>query len=238
MPLAMALSPGHYRVTSPILVNAKDGSLLVRVPVGKFEMGDGEGSDEPKHKVELSEYLIGVNCVTNRQYEVFVKATGHRKPETADLGPAIWKNGGYPADKADHPVVFVSWVDAQAYAKWAGCQLPTEAQWEKAAEGPLGLRYPWGKDWKPKLCRNNSREGGGTTAPVMEFPKGASGYGTYQQIGNVWEWCWMSNERSARVARGGSWYGDAEGSPRELDRFRPGPNERYENRGFRLVRAV
>ena len=237
------------------VVNLKDGSILVRTPAGAFAMGDGEGSDCPKHRVELSEYWIGVSCVTNRQYEVFVKATGHRKPETADWGAPIWKNGGHPKEVADHPVVCVSWEDATAYAKWAGCELPTEAQWEKAAQGPLGLKYPWGTDWKPELCRNDGNKGSGTTAKVSEYAKGVSGSGTYNQSGNVCEWCrdWYGSEYYAkspvkdprgpdsgsdRVGRGGSWYYTDAGDFRAAHRLRFDPDYRNDARGFRLVRAV
>ena len=234
-----------------IAVNPKDGSVLVHVPEGEFEMGDGQDSDCPKHTVHLSAYWIGVYGVTNAQYLKFVQATGHRPPDN---------NKHREARYADHPVTDVSWDDAVAYAKWAGCQLPTEAQWEKAARGPSGLIYPWGKDWEPAKCRNDTNKGNETTAPVYAYPAGVSGYGTYNQSGNVWEWCadWYdggyyakSPKRdpagpaggSGRVLRGGSW---GNGNPVDFrgayfrGAIRRGdvPDYRSDSQGFRLVRIA
>jgi len=178
-----------WTVVHPLLRNLKDGSVLVRVPAGEFEMGDGKDSNCPKHRVHLSAYCIGVYCVTNAQYLRFVEATGHRAPDKADYGTPVWSGRSFPQDKTDHPVVCVSWDDASAYAAWAGCGLPTEAQWEKAARGPQGLVYPWGDQWDAGLCRNSGNKGSGQTCRVYDYPEGVSGYGTFNQAGNVWEWC-------------------------------------------------
>ena len=238
-----------------VAVNAKDGSVLVHVPAGPFEMGDGGDSDCPKHAVELSAYWIGVHAVTNAQYGRFVAATGHRRPETADYGKAVWRNGSYPREKADHPVVCVSWDDAQAYVRWAGCVLPTEAQWEKAARGPVGLIYPWGNAWDPSRCRNDGNRGDETTIAVSGYASGVSGYGTYQQSGNVWEWCSdrydedyyrSSSARdpggpsggSTRVSRGGCWWIDDPAYFRAAYRYGYSPGFRIDNLGFRLARTA
>ena len=169
----------------------KDGAALVRIPAGKFVMGDqGENCLEPpvvkdtddlmkdccpKHQVELSEYWIAVCCVTNRQYARFVAETNHRAPDQSsfDKYPAIWKDGVCPPECLDHPVVCVSWDDCLAYAAWADLSLPTEAQWEKAARGPAGLIYPWGNEWDQDKCRNrNSTDRGSeTTAAVWAYPR-------------------------------------------------------------------
>ncbi len=90
-------------------------------------------------------------------------------------------------DKADHPVVSVSWHDAQAFCKWAGVLLPTEAQWEKAARGPNGRLWPWGND-KPTKDHCNFDMNVKDTTPIGSFPKGASPYGCLDMAGNVWEW--------------------------------------------------
>ena len=240
---------------SPLAVNQRDGSIMVYVPEGEFEMGDGQEGNCPKHKVHLSAYWIGMYCVTNAQYLTFVDATGHRPPDKTDYGTPVWNGRSFPKEKAAHPVVCVDWDDAQAYARWAGCQLPTEAQWEKAARGPSGLIYPWGNDWDQAKCRNDKNKGSEQTAPVHAYPQGASGYGTYNQSGNVWEWCadwydsgYYKNSQqqdpagpatgSGRVDRGGSWGYDDPANFRGALRSWGGPGYRYGYRGFRLVRAV
>jgi len=235
---------GRLRRVTNVAVNAKDGTVLVRIPAGKFEMGDGRDKDCPKHKVALSEYWIGVYCVTNRQYARFVAETKHRAPDNQ-----VWKD----AAKADHPVTDVSWEDSTAYAGWAGLSLPTEAQWEKAARGPGGLIYPWGEEWDESKCRNSINKGSGTTAEVWSYVEGASGYGTLQQAGNVWEWCadWYDENYygkrakkdptgpsggSGRVRRGGGWDDGVASIFRGARRCWYVPGCRYDDLGFRLAR--
>jgi len=236
-----------YRQVRPLVRNVKDGSVLVLVPGGEFEMGDGKDSDCPKHRVWLDAYYIGVYCVTNGQYARFVREGRGREPDNEK-----WKDGAL----ANHPVVDVSWDDAEAYAKWAGCELPTEAQWEKAARGPGNLIYPWGNEWDEAKCRNNKNKGSEETAVVWEYAAGASGYGTYQQSGNVWEWCrdWYdedyykqagadrnptgSTSGSSRVCRGGSWRNGVASYFRGASRRGNDPAYRYDIRGVRLVRTV
>lgn len=194
----------------PEITLEKDGSVLLLVPEGEFEMGehdpseskirlvslfDDEDSDDdssyvyndcPRHRVWLDAYYIGKYCVTNEQYAKFLLETGHRPPDRND-----WRI----PEKAKHPIVDVSWDDAMAYSQWAGCDLPTEAQWEKAARGPNGNTYPWGND-SPSLdekghCSKFSLACGDIDliVPVDAFPLGVSWCGTYQQIGNNIEWC-------------------------------------------------
>ncbi len=244
-------------VRNRLAVNRKDGSVLVYVPEGEFEMGDGRESNCPPHRVFLSAYWIGVYCVTNAQYLKFVEATGQRAPDQSDWSdvPPIWKGRRFPKEKAGHPVVCVSWDDAVTYAKWAGCQLPTEAQWEKAARGPRGLVYPWGNDWGGTKCRHEKNKGSETTCPVYGYPQGISGYGTYNQSGNVWEWCadWHDNGHygkspgrdpggpeggSLRVYRGGCWWGAGPVDFRGAYRVGIVPGFRFVYLGFRLVRTL
>ncbi len=177
-----------WQAVSPLIVNDKDGSILVWIPPGEFEMGDESQDCCPKHRVFLDGYYLGVHCISNRQYQRFVEATGHWPPDTS-----FWQDRA----KADHPVVGVSWEDASTYCAWAGLALPTEAQWERGARGPENLLYPWGDDWNQNKCRHNNNRGGSeTTCPVFAYPQGASGFGTLNQSGNVSEWCrdWFHRE--------------------------------------------
>jgi formylglycine-generating enzyme required for sulfatase activity len=126
-------------------------------------------------------YFVDTTPVTNREYVGFVTATGHRQPR-------LWHGGAVPSGYENHPVVYVSHDDASAYAAWAGKMLPTIEQWEKAARGSEGLRYPWGS--QPTAAKCNVRESGlGTTTPVNCYHSGISPYGIYDLSGNVWEWC-------------------------------------------------
>jgi formylglycine-generating enzyme required for sulfatase activity len=245
-----------YRAEYRLAVNRKDGTLLVWIPAGEFEMGDGKATDCPAHRVHVDGFWMGVYCVTNRQYGRFVKDTKHRIPDKADYGDPVWKNGQCPEAKMGHPVVCVSHDDCAAYAKWAGLSLPTEAQWEKACRGPKGTIYPWGNEWDDKKCRNDKNKGNEQTAIVGAYDAGVSGYGTYQQSGNVWEWCadWYDKDYykasgvsknpfgpatgSSRVYRGGCWRGDGASNFRGADRSYFGPANRNDYLGFRLVRMV
>ncbi|MEC9486894.1 MAG: SUMF1/EgtB/PvdO family nonheme iron enzyme [Prosthecochloris sp.] len=175
----------------PLVINLRDHSPMVLIAEGTSEMGDDLTSESPRHTVHLDTYYIGIYTVTNRQYKAFIDETGHRPPSQGAWIDAVsvWRDDQYPAEYADHPVVCVSWDDANAYAEWAGCRLPTEAEWEKAARGPQGYLYPWGDAWDETRCQNRDHRTGEPTCPVYAMPEGVSGYGTFNQSGNVCEWC-------------------------------------------------
>ena len=241
-----------------------DGAAMHLIPAGEFEMGDhsGEGqSDErPVHTVYLDAFYMDETEVTNARYRAFVEATGHRTPHHWDhpreAGQLI---------KPDYPVIYVSWHDAMAYARWAGKRLPTEAEWEYAARGgQVGQRYPWGNEASHAQA-NYHGEGDGWywPAPVKRFPR--NDYGLYDMAGNVWEWCMdeyqkdfyamspinnpvagglipltdddFRNLRENRIWRGGAW----DAGPTSItvsNRFKAAPHLRVLKTGFRCVFPV
>jgi formylglycine-generating enzyme required for sulfatase activity len=236
----------------------EDGSTMVYVPAGEFTMGspEGEGNDDehPQHTAYLSEFWIDQTEVTNEQYGRCV-ASG--ECEASEYADDDLFNG------ADQPVVGVSWHDSKAYCEWAGKQLPTEAQWEKATRGTDGRKYPWGNIFdgsKLNFCDANcdiglkdsdADDGYQYTAPVGSYPAGASPYGVLDMAGNVWEWCQDRydedyyadspqsdprgpNSGENRVVRGGSWR-SYEGGVRAAFRGGGGPVGREHFLGFRCV---
>ena len=169
---------------------------MVLIPAGSFEMGNADeaayAAERPVHTVYLDAFYMDAYEVTNAQFKAFVDANPQwQKDNIADKfhdGRYLdsWSGTDYPAGKADHPVVDVSWYAAMAYAECAGKRLPTEAEWEYAARGGLaGKKYPWGDTITPADA-NYSNNVGGTT-PVGQYA--ANGYGLYDMVGNVWEWC-------------------------------------------------
>jgi formylglycine-generating enzyme required for sulfatase activity len=166
-------------------------------------------------EVDLKPYAIDLMPVTNAQYAVFLASSGH-EPRHRENFLKHWENGRPPAGKEDHPVVYVDLDDARAYARWAGKRLPTEEEWQYAAQGPEGLTWPWGHDFRAELC--NGGQFSGTTA-VTAFPDGRSPFGCYDMCGNVWEWT-ESERRDGRtrfsILKGGS-YCEAEGSDWYMD---------------------
>ena len=174
-PAAIAPMISYEQARHPI-----DGKLMTLVPSGVFLSGR---DNEP---VWLDAFYIDVHPTTNTDYARFVNDTGQPSPPQ-------WSDGRCPAGLDDHPVVFVTWHDAHAYAQWAGKLLPDSRQWEKAARGTRGEAYPWGNQPTPAKC--NAREGGiGSTTPVDRYHSGVSPYGVYDLCGNVWEWCSTETE--------------------------------------------
>ncbi len=231
---------------------------MVLVPAGEFIMGLSKGdlkwirqkigaeerffrNQLPRHKVNVPAFYIDKYEVSNIQYKKFVDAAGRTPPED-------WKNGTYPAGKANHPVIYVSWHDADAYAKWAGKRLPSEAEWEKAARGPRSLLYPWGDTFKRNQA-NTETGGPGQTTPVGKYEKGKTHYGVYDMSGNVKEWTadfykdYEGNPfkdefyglTEPKVARGGSFV-EANYDCMGSTRFKITPSGSDEDLGFRCVK--
>ncbi len=195
--LARALEPqGTNAAGFEEYRNLKDGSVLIRIPGGSFEMGsnDGQPDEKPVHRVTLSAYYFGKHEVTWKQYREFCRQARRPLPGQLVLGTAETPD--------DHPVNYVTWNDAKAYCDWAGLRLPTEAEWEYAARGPRGREYPWGDELPDAGARYRANGIGGEdgfvrTAPVGSFGPGAkppradgsSPFGALDLAGNVWEWC-------------------------------------------------
>ena len=173
---------------------------MVLIPAGTFQMGtrDEDAEDDVwrvQTTVHLDAFYMDKYEVTNAQFKEFVDANPGALQVIEDRFHdedflAHWSGTNYPAGTADHPVTYVSWYAAMAYAEWAGKRLPSEAEWEYAARGGLaGKRYPWGDD-EPTPAHANYAElvtGRGGTTPVGQYP--ANGYGLYDMTGNVAEWC-------------------------------------------------
>jgi len=156
---------------------------MVTIPAGNFLMGtDNPRSDahnRPERSVSLSSYKINKYPITNAQYARFVVETGY-------LPPQHWKGGKIPVGLETHPVTMVSWTNASAYLEWAGMRLPSEDEWEKAARGADGRRWPWGVTMDADRLNTYYRVG--STTPVTTYENGVSPYGVWDMSGNVSEW--------------------------------------------------
>ena len=258
----------------------------VEIPAGPFLMGSDRQKDPhardnelPQHTVTLSAYRISRVPVTVAQFAAFVQATGYvTSGEKAGWSfvwsgarwerrqDASWRtpygSGSDVNQKGQHPVTCVSWIDALAFCAWAGVQLPSEAEWEKAARGPStgsgnGRIYPWGNEAPDRTRCNFDADGGDTTALGI-FPLGASPYGVLDMAGNVWEWtrsAWgqrwdapdfaypydprdgredASRTDLQRALRGGSWHNGAH-HVRSALRYRGSPDNRSGDVGFRVI---
>jgi formylglycine-generating enzyme required for sulfatase activity len=181
----------------------RDGAAMVLVPAGPFRMGLpdsdflAEEHEQPERTIELSAFWIDIYPVSNARFARFLEAGGYDDPSwwTADgwawkcregiRQPAQWGLAGW--DGNDQPVAGMSWYEADAYARWVGRRLPTDAEWEKAARGTDGRRYPWGDIW-PTGTEANFGSMVGRTTPVGLFPAGVSPYGCHDMAGNVNNW--------------------------------------------------
>ncbi len=147
--------------------------------MGTPDGSDGLPDEHPERRVTLGSYSIDRHEVTNAAYLLFVQATGHRVPENANPASTLWENKAPFRGTETHPVVNVSWDDAVAYCEWLGKRLPTEAEWEKAARGTDGRRYPWGNDWDHRKANSASYWADRT----VEFESGAD-----------WDAFWVKGE--------------------------------------------
>ena len=195
--------------------------------------------------VSFKAFAMDETLVTNAQFADFLRASGYRPRHPANF-LKHWQGKRPPAELADLPVVYVDLDDARAYAAHYGKRLPTEEEWQYAAQGRDGRKYPWGDQFEPGRC-NDGRTGGPT--PVKAFPAGRSPFGCYDLCGKVWQWT-ESERTDGRtrfcILRGGAWFSApgsnwyADGGPRPADfaakflRIWPGL-DRCATIGFRCV---
>jgi len=212
----------------------------------------------PYRQLHVDNYWIDIYETTNGEYLDFVLATGHRPAldETCETDSCwsgnLWKDKTFHVSVANQPVTQVSWHDADAYCRWRGKRLPTEAEWEKAARGPNGRYYPWGKA-SPKKRATYKRKWKGkfTMTNVGSYPRGVSYYGIHDMAGNVWEWVNDWYERNYyrksplrnpkgpgkgyfKITRGGSWVNFADTLRTTLRRWSL-PDVRFNDTGFRCA---
>jgi formylglycine-generating enzyme required for sulfatase activity len=241
---------------------------MVHIPEGPFVMGTDQvdadhkaaeygiikpwfEDEHPAHSVNLAAYYLDKYEVTNADYQAFLRATNRRPPPD-------WSGPTHPQGLPRGPVVSVTWEDADAYCRWAGKRLPTEAEWEKAARGFEGRLYPWGNEFE--LGRANIGGGRNGPAAVGSYPSGRTPLGVYDLVGNVWEWTadWYqpypgnpamsaSDPPPGRVLRGSSWSGVGHFPPGVIEqilahnargsfRLYADPNGRLNDVGFRCAK--
>lgn len=229
----------------------------VTIPAGTFLMGaqktrkgksgyDEEAeSIEPLHEVSVGQFQMGRYPVTVQEFKSFVD------DEESGYGVEThWPRGSFQGDRAprdwdeqllhlNRPVVYVSWFAATAYCSWAGLRLPTDAEWEYAARGSEGWKYPWGNEPPDPNRANYDESGVGAATPVGLFPNGATPEGLDDMAGNVWEWTndWYDKEKRYRVVRGGSWDGGS-GFLRAAVRLGNVPGDSDFSLGLRVVREA
>ena len=249
---------------------------MVLIPAGEFEMGsngaEADNDEQPVRRVYVDAFYMDETEVTNLQFKEFLLEKprwqkGRVNKQFADGNYLrLWNGNNYPNGKENHPVRYVSWYAAMAYAEWADKRLPTEAEWEYAARGDLkGKKYPNGNTITERDANfsNNVKD----TTPVGKYA--ANDYGLYDMAGNVWEWCldeydsefyftfprngvahnplsganridWVLDNyisiKFFRVLRGGSWHASAQ-NVRVADRYGSTPTNTLLSSGFRCVRS-
>ena len=226
---------------------------MVEIPAGEFMMGsDGSQAledERPLHQVWVGSFSMDLHEVATARYAEFLTATHRLEPwqwNTVDL-----------SQHGDRPVIGVDWSDADAYCRWKGKRLPTEAEWEKSARGTDGRLYPWGNQVPRKDLANFALGArfsySQVLMPVQSYAQGKSPYGLYHMAGNVWEWVqdWyainyyeVSPERNPqgpeegqfKVLRGGSW-SDLPKYLLTYGRFKLTPETRNSYTGFRCAKS-
>jgi serine/threonine-protein kinase len=221
---------------------------MAYVPGGKFTMGEdryvykNEVFNSPAHEVSVEPFFMDITEVTREEYKKFIDATGYPAPKN-------WNGSRFPAETGKFPVTEITWDAANAYAKWAGKRLPTEAEWEFAARGTDGRLYSWGSEWKDGSANANNISRGMVETGTYKV---ASPFGIYDLIGNAWEWTSTPLEPypngtmpkiktgtdiEMKIIRGGSWESDPASATATRRGFYEARKENsYANTGFRCVK--
>lgn len=251
----------HFEGGKPWLVSNVDPTAratgiapdMVLVPGTKFSFTLSAPDDfipyprEGLITVNVDSFLIDKYPVTNAQFYEFLQSSGYMPADTTGF-LRHWDRGIYRQGQERYPVVYISHEDAKAYAAWAGKRLPTENEWQLAAQGTDNRKWPWGEEFHGTFCNNAFDK----TTPVDAFPKGASPYGVFDLVGNVWQMTndmYFNGTNYFNIIRGGShyrpdsswWY--VQGGPRPLDETRmmllvaPG-FDRSATVGFRCVKDI
>ena len=194
---------------------AKAPAGMVEVPAGAFVFRTAGNPDDANpiipypdtrkpRTIEMRRFFMDRTPVTNAAFKAFLDATGYAPADRSNF-LKHWTDGKSPAGQGDHPVRWVSLQDARAYAAWAGKRLPTEAEWQYAAQGRDGRPYPWGAKMAPGRCNDKLNR----TTPVTAFPKGASPFGVLDLVGNIWQMMddvYDNGVYRYGIIRGGSFY--------------------------------
>jgi formylglycine-generating enzyme required for sulfatase activity len=176
--------------------------------------------DHGPRLVEVSPFYIDKYPVTNEKFKYFLDDSGYWPKDDSNF-LKHWNDGTYPEELANHPVIWVSLKDARTYARWAGCRLPKDAEWQWAACGREKYKWPWGNQFDRKLCNADGTD----IMPVDSFPGGTSPFGCCDMCGNAWEWIDEVQDEGHHLftfIRGGSYYKaphfwHAEGGPHTND---------------------
>jgi formylglycine-generating enzyme required for sulfatase activity len=219
---------------------------MIEIPAGPFTFGSdtSEPNEGPAQIIDLPAFQVDRFEVANEDFTLFVNATDYQTEAEQSGANKTWQS--YVEGKGNHPVVKVSWNDAQAYCEWLGKRLPTEMEWEKAARGEEGSLFPWGNEFDPAKANIKATGIRGTVA-VGSFAGGASPYGVEDMAGNVWEWTSSTYQAypnsdyqddfysdNLYVTRGGGWF-DEEAQIRTANRSAAAPESANDDLGFRCV---
>jgi serine/threonine-protein kinase len=243
--LAIVMVPSKQKTPAggPVVASSQPPAGMVLVKGGSFKMGSddakGDYQSKPTHAVNVEDFFIDANEVTNEDYQRFVSEKSYKPPPH-------WKNNQFPAGTARLPVVNVSWLDAKAYAEWANKRLPTEAEWEYAARGTASTTYPWGNNWSANYANLKESDRKDAVA-VGSYAEGQSWCGAKDMVGNVSEWVFdtmypypgskLNRDPRYNTHRGGSFSNSKDELLMTNRGFEP-PGRRLSTLGFRCAKSV